>query len=307
MKPIRLILVAAAMSLSGPLHAETLRVGGIYPATSDAAAAVRALSVEPFGGEVGPELSFKVEDVLRAATLRGESWYQVIPGPAGNVDATLRGTAYSEQRITDYTEEHERCINDAKGNCTQATEKFQARCKRRVIDLIVRIRLIAPDGRLLWSDDRPESNTDSWCEDSEKAPRPRSAVARSLAERVAIRLRNDFVPREFSEDIRLDENRKGLAKADADLSKAALKKVKQRAAGQACADWRSLAARSPQHMPTLYNVGLCAESAGDYAGAAELYGQVAAGDPRHDKARSGLGRIAARERAQRQAEAHSAD
>lgn len=297
-----MLLVAA-----GPAYAETLRVGGIYPAGSDAAAAVRAVSVEQFGDELGPELSFKIEDVLRGARLRGQSWMRVLPGTAADAEATMRGTAHTEQRITNYTEEHERCIRDAKGNCTDAREKFQAKCRRRTIELIVSIRLIANDGTLLWSDDRPESQTDSWCEDADNSPRQRSAIARELAGQVARRLLTAFVPRDFVEDIRLDENRKGLSKADADLSKAALKKVKQRDAEGACRDWAGLATANPQHLPTLFNAGLCAESASDHARAVDFYRQVVASDPRNDKAQRGLSRFAARERAQRQINAHYAD
>jgi hypothetical protein len=308
LKSLSTCLAAVTLVVSGPAFAETLRVGGVNPAASDAASALRTVAVEQFGGEAGPDLSFKIEDVLRAARLRGQEWVRVVPGSgAAGVEATLRGTAHTEQRFVDYTEERERCIKDDAGKCTSAKEKVKVRCKRRTIDLMVRMRLVAPNGALVWSDDRPESQTDSWCEDSDREQRARGAVARSLADRVAMRLQGDFVPREFALEVRLDENRKGLAKADADLSKAALKKVRERNFGGACADWRSISGTNPAHLPTLYNVGLCAESAGDYAAALEAYRKVNASDSRHDKAQSGLGRIAARERAQRQIDAHNAD
>lgn len=302
------LFVASALVGAVPAQAETLRVSGFHPAGSDAAAALRTVAVEQFGGEAGPDLSFKIEDVLRAARLDGREWMRVVPGPGGGgAEATLRGTAHSEQRFADYTEERERCVKDDKGNCTSAKEKVKVRCKRRTIDLVVRMRLIAPDGTLLWSDDRPESSTESWCEDADRDPRSRSAATRSLADRLAMRLRDDFVPRAYAQEVRLDENRKGLSKADANLSKAALKKVRERDFAGACADWRAISTANPAHLPTLYNVGLCAEFAGDFVAAAQSYEKVSAGDRRHDKAQGGLGRIAARERALRQIAAHNAD
>lgn len=305
MRLFKTCLAMAVLSAAMPAYAETLRVNGTNPASSDAATALQSVAVEQFGDEVGPDLSFKIEDVLRSAKFRGRDWIRVVPG-SGGAEARLTGTAHTELRSTNYTEERERCIKDDAGKCTAAKEKVTIRCKRRTIDLVVQMRLVAPDGTLLWSDDRPESQTDSWCEDSEREQRPRSAVARSLADKVAWRLPGDFLPRDYGLEVRLDENRKGLTKADADLSKAALKKVRDRDFAGACADWSSLAAANPAHLPTLFNVGLCAESAGEHAAAAEAYRKVAAADPRSVKAQEGLDRIAGNERARRQIDAHNA-
>lgn len=307
MKPIRCFAFAALCALSAPAMAETLWVSGIYPADSDAAAAVRVLAVEQFGGESGPDLSFRIEDALRGAVLQGEPWLRVVPyGPDGSVQAVLRGTSAIEERVQNYTEEHERCIKDGDGKCTPAKEKYQARCKRRTIELLPRMRLLGPDGTLLWSDNSMESLTDSWCDDSTTAPRQRGAIVRELADRVARRIVGDFVPRALRDEVRVDESRKGLNKSDSDRFKAAVRKVKDRDAPGACADWGTLAQANPAHLPSLFNLGLCAESAGDDAAAQGHYRQVLAIDPRNDKALGRLDRIAARERARRQIQAHTA-
>lgn len=307
MKSFRCLVIAGLCALSNPAMAETLFVGGVYPAGSDQAAAVRALAVEQFGGDVGADLSFRIEDGLRGATLKGSPWLRVVPyGPDSSVQAVLRGTTAIEERVTDYTEERERCVKDADGKCTSAREKYKARCKRRIIELLPRMRLLGPDGTLLWSDNRPESITDTWCDDSSNPPRQRTAVARSLADRVAMRLIGDFVPREQREDVRVDEGRKGLSKSDGDLFKAAVRKVKDRNAAGACSDWAALAGTNPAHLPTLYNLGVCAESAGNDAVAAGHYRSILRLEPGHVRAQARLDQIAARERGRRQVAAHGA-
>lgn len=305
MKSIHLLALAAVCALASPAMAETLRVEGTAPAGSDAAAALRVVAVEQFGGGGGADLSFRIEDALRGASFRGQPWLRVVPyGPNDSVEALMRGTAAFEERLTNYTEQRERCLKDASGKCTDAKEKFEVRCKRRVIELQPRIRLLAPDGALLWSDNRSELYNESWCEDAEHAPRQRSAIARELGDRVARRMLSDFVPRDESEDVRVDESRKGLSKPDSDSFKAAVRKVKDRNAAGACADWASLAAANPVHLPSLFNLALCAESSGDEAAAQDRYREVLKLDPNHARTRERLERIVDSQRARRQLAAH---
>jgi len=307
MRSIYLLVFVAWCGAVSPAWAETLRVEGVYPAGSDAAAALRTITVEQFGGEGGADLSFRIEDTLRAESFRGQPWIRVMPyGPNSAAAPLMRGTAAIDEQVNNYSEQRERCIKGADGKCTDAKEKFQVQCKRRVIELQPRIRLVAPDGTLLWSDDRPEQVTETWCDDSGKAPRQRGAIARDLADRVARRTRAEFVPGFQQEDVRVDENRKELNKADGDSFKAAVRKVKDGNAAGACADWTGLAAANPAHLPSLFNLGVCAEAAGNDAAAQERYQAVLQLDPRNLKAQGRLGRIAERQRARRQLEAHAA-
>lgn len=304
----RILLAVSALAWAGAVQAETLRVQAWAPAGSDQAAAVRSVQVEPFGGDAGDELTIQVEDALRAVDLGDGPWLRVIPAATGSGgEALLRGVATTQQRLTNYTEERERCIRDDKGNCTAAKEKITVKCVRRQVDLEVQLRLIARDGTLLWSDNRPETYTDSRCELDEAAPRGRSAITRELAGKVAVRVRGDFAPRRWSEDVRVDEGRKGLSKPDGESFKRAVRSVKDGKAPEACMAWAALAQANPGHAPTLYNIGLCAESAGDPVRAGQVYRQVLALNPKHGLAKRGLERIAAQDRALRQIAAHGAD
>jgi hypothetical protein len=298
----RTCLVLIALALAGSASAETLRVESLYPAGSDQAAAVRSIQVEPFGGEFGEDLTVQVEDALRGIDLGKGAWLRVIPAMTGSGgEALLRGTANTEQRFSDYTEEHERCIKDGAGKCTETKEKITVKCRRRHVELIVALRLIARDGTLLWSDNRPEVL------DDQSSPRQRSSIARELAGRVARRVRFDFAPHAEAEDIRVDEGRKGLSKPDSDAFKAAVRLANNRKAPAACDSWRKLGQANPGHVPTQFNIGLCAESGGDDAVAAAQYRRILTLNPKYSAAQRGLERIAERDHARRQTQAHEAE
>lgn len=281
--------------LSATAQAEVLTVAGAYPADSDGAAAVRSISVERFGGEDGPALALRIEDVLRGAELQGEPWFRVLPG--GNAEAVLRGTAQAETRVSDYTAKRERCVSrDAKDKCTER-KKVEVDCRSRTVRLESSLRLIGRRGDLLFSDDTPEQAEVSWCEGDDR-PRPVETMVRELVAKVAGRLRGALAPTWRSEGIRVLEDRKGLSKDDAARFMGALRLTKTDDAA-ACRQWQAIVQANPVHGASAFNIGLCAEAAGDLDGAERLYRQ--AGQlTRASNVSDGLERIAARRRADRQ-------
>lgn len=296
--------ILAACLFASTAQAETINVSTFEPAASDGAAELRSIVVETFSGDAGSDLTFRIEDALRTIDLGQGPYFRIVPaGTGAGGEGLLRGSANTDQRFTNYTEEHERCIRDAQGKCTDAKEKVVVKCRRRMVDLAVDMRLVRRDGTLLWSDQRTETMQDSNCEDSNQTPRARTALVRDLAGRFAVRLRSEFAPRRGTLDVRVDESRKGLPKADADRFKAIVRMVKDRNVPAACQGWRELGALYPQHLPTQFNIGLCAESTGDDAAARAQYNLSQS----LVAARAGLDRIAQRERAQRQLAAHEAD
>ena len=62
----RLTYILAACALLGApaASAETLPVGGVYPAANDAAAKLRIITIEPFGGADGQTVALLVADRL---------------------------------------------------------------------------------------------------------------------------------------------------------------------------------------------------------------------------------------------------
>lgn len=162
-------IAAAGLLSATPARAEVLNVAGVYPAQSDGAAALQSISVERFGGGDGPALALRIEDVLRGAELQGEPWFRVLPG--GGAEAVMRGTAQAEVRTGKYTGRRERCVRrDEKDKCAER-KNVDVDCRRRTVRLVSSLRLIARDGALLYSDDRPQEAEVSWC-DGDSRPRP---------------------------------------------------------------------------------------------------------------------------------------
>lgn len=301
----RLAFLSLGLLFAGAAYAETISTTVLYPAGSDEAAALRSIQIEPFGGDAGADLTVQIEDSLRQAEDGTGRYFQIIPAATGRGgEALLRGSAQTEVRYSDYSEEHDRCIKDAKGACTAAREKVMVRCTKRQVELVVALRLIATDGTLLWSDNRPENYQDNYCEDAETSPKSRNAIARELNGRVAVRIRQDFVPRIAVENIRVDENRKGLSKVDSEAFKQAVKLTKSDVK-RACKIWLDLADRNRGHAPSQFNTGLCWEAAPDTGDNADLYyTRALAANPRHSAALRGKDRLAAAKRALVQAERH---
>jgi hypothetical protein len=305
LKCLSLLALVGASAAS----AETLRVETWRPAGSDQVSALRTIQIDSFGGASGPGLAIAIEDRLRRIELGQGPWFRIIPASIaqGDGEAVLRGTADLGMRASDYTAERERCIKDAQGKCTDRKEKYLVNCRRRDFQLELAVRMIARDGTLLWSDDQPEYLQDSNCSDDSSGPPTRSAIERQLIGRIAARVEAEFAPRREFEEVRVDENRKGLAKPDAASFKAAVRSVKDGQGQTACAAWATLGQAYPQHQPTQFNLGLCAEAAGDDARARTQYDLVARLNPRQLQAASGLRRLDARARAFRQVEAHLRD
>ncbi|WP_140420518.1 hypothetical protein [Novosphingobium sp. B 225] len=308
MRAFALTVAGLALGLSAlPAQAEVLQVFGLIPARNDEAAALRSIVVDGFGGSEGPALTIRIEDLLRGLSVDGTPWFRVLPAAtASGGDALLRGTADAEVQFQRYTEKREECAEkDGDGKCLRK-EQRQVKCSKRRITLDVAMRMVGPDGTLIFSDDTPETVEDSSCEGDENPPRNRNDVVRGLVGRVAERLRLEFSPRYTDAQVRVDENRKGLAKVDADRFKQAVRLTKSDPRA-ACQVWSQVGAGNPGHVPTQFNLALCAETRGAegeqaaYAG----YRKVLEMSPNYGAAIAGTGRIDRNLRARAQITAHN--
>ncbi len=309
MRSVILSIAALASVLSaGPALAEVVQVFGLNPARNDRLAALRSIVVDGFGGSEGAAVTIRLEDMLRAISLDGGPYFRVLPAAtaSGGGDALLRGTADADVQFQRYTEKRETCAEkDGEGKCLRK-EQREIKCSRRRITLQVSLRVVQPDGTLIHSDDAPEQAEHASCEGDENPPRSRGDVVRDLIARYVDRLHPEFAPRFTDAAIRVDENRKGLSKSDSDRFKRAVKltKTDPRAA---CAVWAQVGAANPGHVPTQFNLALCAESLGENgAQAAEAgYRKVLDLAPKYGAAAAGLGRLNRNAQARAQLAAHA--
>lgn len=302
----KLFLTAAALGgLGGTARAEVLQVFWLAPAGNDRLAELRTLAVEEFGGNEGPALAIRIEDMLRGVSLDGSGYFRILaprgPSPAEGV---LRGTAESDVRFARYTEEREECAaKDDAGKCTDQ-KKVKVNCARRFVELTVALRVVRIDGTVIHTEDRPEIHESKSCEGDAQPPRARTDIVRDMIRQVAERLRLAVAPRHRDEAVRVDESRKGLAKADAARFKAAVRLTKTDTRA-ACGVWREVAASNPQHLPTMFNLALCNEHEGQRDAAVQGYRTVLGIAPRTYSASAAISRISLDAHARAQIAAHN--
>jgi tetratricopeptide (TPR) repeat protein len=304
----RIVIALGFLAVASAAGAETLRVENFFPARSDALVMLREIQVDTLGGDVGPAMTLQVEDRLRAVDQGQGPWFRIIPASlrSETSDAVLRGMADMDFRRSEVFEERERCVRDANNKCTDEREKYQVSCQVRDFALNTNLRLIGRKGELLWSDDGREPLSDKRCSDQSGTPRHPRDIERQLISQVVRRMEQDWVPRREALDVRVDESRKGLTKEDADSFKQAVRMVRDGRPNEACDAWGLLGQRYPVHVPTQFNLGLCAEFNGRSAEAKAKYGEVLTINPRYNAASTGIGRLGLREQALRQLEMRSA-
>ncbi len=295
------ILAAFATLSALPAAAETLPVGGVYPAGNDTAAALATIAVEPFGGVDGQQLGIAVADRLRSVTIGGERYFAIVPsGSRAEVEAVLQGTAGAEAGRRDSgTREKEFCVERDEDHDCIKKEKRRIPCWDQVVRLDATVRLVGVDGGLIHTLDRNDETTQRWCEGDERPSA--EAMVRELAGRYADSLRHDLAPEERSEQIRVMETRKGLPDDDSRVFREAVRLTKSDEEA-ACAAWSAVGARNPDNPAVQFNLGLCEESRGSLREAYDHYRRAAAGPGDTEYARQGGQRIEDRWRANAQLE-----
>jgi hypothetical protein len=298
---LRTFVACCAALWGAAAAAETLPVSGVYPAGNDAAAALRSIAVERFGGEEGQQVGIAAADRLRAVTIDDEPYFRVVP-EGSRADAVLQGTAAAESSRRDSSPREENvCVErDEDRDCIRR-EKRKIPCWELVVQLDTTIRLIRTDGAVVYALNSEDEQPQRFCEGEERPSRER--LIRTLAERQADRLRSDFAPVQRSEQVRVMEDRDGLSRDDGRAFRAAVQLTKTDR-GAACNAWAALEPGNPGHPSVLFNLGLCEESQGRLREAHDYYQQVIAGDDHDEYAKQGTGRIEGRWRANAQLESH---
>ncbi len=296
-------LALAAVFAPIAVSAETLTVEGVYPAGNSDAAALQSIAVERLGGADGAALSIMIGDRLRNARVNGEDWFTVYSGSlVSEAEAALSGFVNTDVRIEEsYDKEVKRCVRrDENRKCLErATEKVP--CDRARIRVSPSLRLVARDGQLLHSGSYEVTRELRFCAD-ENQPSLDPLIDQALAE-AADRTRFEFAPEQRREAIRVFESRKGM---DRDLGRQFRDAVRltKRDENAACGAFATLEPSIGEHRSLLYNLGLCAEAAGEFETAINYYDRSLQIDGDRSYAQAGLNRIADRIIALEQLDAH---
>lgn len=313
--------IAAALAC-GAAQAETLPVAGIYAAETDAPSRARSIALDSFDGRWGERVAFAIDDALRGAVIEGRPYFAVTyAGPnsgggsfrydrdadpnaaRGGADAVMRGIADIDVRNEpDGTKDVEECAKrDDRDKCIEK-QTVTYPCRLRTVELRPEVRLVARDGDLLYAKGDTLIASQRFCEDEDRPPAIEDVV-KDLAYGFAAGVRTDLAPTYREEAFRILESRDGIAKADHNAFRAAVRLTKSDPDG-ACRAFAALEPSYPRDVSILFNLGLCHESKGELEDAVQQYEIVLGIKPGKIEAEDGLRRIASRQRAQQQLSIH---
>ncbi|ALJ13808.1 hypothetical protein [Sphingopyxis macrogoltabida] len=271
----RAALAAVCLCLAAPAGAEVLTIAAAEPANAEANDLYR-LAVERFEGRDGAVFAQALEAELGTAEFDGRPYFRIVaPESGAPIDALVTGTVRSNVEELPVTEKRDRCTEydpADKKKCLKEVE-VEIRCRRRIATAATTVRLVAiADGSVRYS--RPLNARDeiTYCPDR-SASRTVEQFVNATRKKQVETIRDDLAPRRYVLDVRVDENRKGLAKPAAEAFKDAIRQTKSDQAG-ACAAWTALTRDAVPTAALAFNLGLCSEMQGDFDAATDWYGEA---------------------------------
>ncbi|WP_423604271.1 hypothetical protein [Sphingomonas sp. MS122] len=273
-------LCAAGMTIAaGPARAEAVRMTGKFAAPNRDAALLDSLGIDRFNGRDGRQLEMAIERALSQPDIEGRPHFDLIAAFGGGrgPDGVLSGAVSSGVQDNRYREKRKRCVEREggkdNGKCLREAE-VELGCTRRVINVNADLRLVRiADGRVVYSAEKPKRDESSWC-DGENPPRTEEEAVRGMIGAIAGEVRRDIAPVVETYSIRFRESTSGLPKELNRPFKDIVRQT-QRDLRSACAAWQAMDAQAPNHPSITFDLGLCAEAAGDYRAALELYRRAA--------------------------------
>lgn len=275
----------------GAARAETLPISGIYAARADIPGGIETVEVEAFGGDAGPELLIALIGELERATIDAVPYFVIVSASNGGAtDAILRGSVRTEISDIAASDRIEReCVRrDERRKCVER-EEVRIECRQLRVSLSPRVALFTLTGEMLYSHGNRWSDAATYCADSSILPSA-NAMVDGLISSMARSIRLDLAPLQKSEDIRVMESRRDVARADRSAFRDAVRLTKNDPLG-ACLRFQELEQRNPQSVSVIFNNGLCAEHEQSQDQAAEYYRRALAIDPGKDYPAAGLGRV----------------
>lgn len=273
-----------------PALAETATMTGRFPAQYRDAAMLGSLSVERFGGRDGGAVSAAIERALG----NGQH-FDMIGGrrAGGRADGAMSGHVSSAVEDSYYKRKEKRCTaRDGNNKCVKE-EEVEIRCTRRIANLSADIRLVRNyDGQIVYSVNKPLRQQIDWCE-GQSPSRTADEMIGSMVSEIAGSVRHEITPRTETYRIRFRESTKGMPKDQVKGFKDVIK-LTQRDLGAACRAFFDMNKVMPNNGSVLFNLGLCAEAAGDLNGAIAWYRLAQPLLGRRSEAETGIDRVQSR-------------
>lgn len=310
MKAVLRISAAMLLGLGAGAQAETLSVDGWYAANNHDAAMLRSIAIGNFGGNQGGDLASALERHLAGATDReGRRYFDIRSGYNGSaVDGVFDGQMQVRVDTTLFKTKKKRCMADHDStDCKDdAKEDVELKCTRRTVSASVDVRVVrTSDDRIIYTRALPQKREDSWCS-GENLPPSIDDVVDPFIRTITSQVAGDVLPYGKREKIRIRETRTGLSKPDSAQMKALILATDKNP-GAACAGWGEMESRGVMHPTLSFNLGLCAESAGELDRAVGYYRAVDMGQKKQSAdVRDAIARVDRRVAGEAEADARMA-
>lgn len=260
--------VAVAALAAGIAHAEVLQITGEFAAPNREASLLHSISIDRIDGQDGAALERAIEQGL------SNTHFDLMGGRTGrsNAEGSLSGGVTTGVDEQPFKKKEKRCVEKDIANQNKCVREdyVELRCRRRTISVRADLRLVRNrDGRIVYSATKPFTQEANWCE-GQSAPGPVEEVIADAVRSLGYSVRTDIAPTVSTYDIRVRESDKGMSKEQSKRFKELVKLTKRDVRG-ACAGWAAMGAELPHHPSLAFDLGLCAEQAGDYAKALQYY------------------------------------
>ncbi|MFO7570439.1 MAG: CsgG/HfaB family protein [Smithellaceae bacterium] len=306
-----LLLVCASLFLFSAC-APKVRINMLQPAQYHEASLSKTVAVLPFTGPGGREFAAELESILTGIGIDDKAYFTLVDrasidrilsemqlGQSGLVDpdtaARIGGLIgaqgiytgmvtqnhYDDNRYTErrqtcvrYEEKRDRNGKVYRGQCL-SWRQYHVSCVKRVANFAVAPRLVdVATGRVLYSRNLTATQQSSGCEDTRPAENAILLLdqARQI---VKAEFRRDIAPYYVTREIRLMDDTRGITSAEAkDRLKRGLEYADRGRLDGACELWGEARNMEANAHALLYNLGVCAESRGDWDAALSLYRQA---------------------------------
>ncbi len=293
--------VVATVVLTSAAHAEDVDLVGTFPAGSADVAMLRSIAVDRFVGWGGAEAGAALERALTKPGIDGLIHFIVRSDPNA-ADGVVQGAVSTNVSSEDFVRTDERCVErDERKKCVRK-EKIRIDCIRRFVRMTAEARVIDDrDRRVLWAGAPERTKQTEWCE-GDISPDSVATDVERLSGEIANDLRRTFAPTVRTYSVRFREKTKGLNPVQTAQFKGLLRQS-QHDLPLACQGWSGLEREAPDHVATVFDLGVCAEAAGDLEGALARYERASQLLGPHNEAENDANRvrglIAARDLARR--------
>lgn len=290
------LAVCAGLMMVLSACATTVDISARFPARYAETANIRNIAVADFDGYGGREFQSALQAELFAATFDGRPYFNVVatggpsnPGAAAGygrsvgAQGVILGTVGTDFNTSSYQGSESRCVRWDGDKCKEY-KSFPIPCWRRNVDLIVTPSLVSvASGRVVYSAQKRASRNTSWC--GNESPSTGDLAMVTDAQRDILGdIRRDIAPYNTTLSATLKTKGVGLSDVLKAQFTAAAKAASSGDMGAACQAWTSINAAQPGNLDTVYDLGVCAESAGDYGKALSLYRQAQRLAPAPDNA-----------------------